>query len=495
MYILNDIRLHQVQMYSDDLTDSGAIVNGEAAKSLLRPSHFQLPIAVTAKQYLLWLIRSGTALLVLDGQPAMYVSAGQWVLLEPNCHYVIQDAYTQADGTHDGMCDLRLSRNYTYGHKREVNGEPLSWLEIAFDYMYEIELPDQPTLEPSAERGQEKQQEQPFRQAQSCALSSVTDESMSEMMDFSDPDAQLQTTSSIHLQPTAVTERGQRRFVCASAPFACIGLLPQRYGDELWRLAGKLWVAISPCTAQTGANRGNLADVLFQQIMHELVCMVPESASALPAVADNYMERTIAYMELHYAQPITRNELAHIAGLSPWYYSTLFQQHYRVSPMTYLNELRLRRAKEQLVIGKRSVRDIAERCGFRDESYFRRRFKAAAGITPLRFAGQSRERIADMSYAYVPHLLALQIVPCAAMINEERDIHRRPYHRSIAVPLPRQRHMTDALWQQNVTLLASAAPSVIVCDDAKERMPYRQQLEQIAPVCTYRGNSWIGAVS
>ncbi|WP_322922941.1 helix-turn-helix transcriptional regulator [Paenibacillus campi] len=82
----------------------------------------------------------------------------------------------------------------------------------------------------------------------------------------------------------------------------------------------------------------------------------------------------------------------------------MFQQHYRVSAMTYLNELRLRRAKEQLVIGKRSVRDIAERCGFRDESYFRRHFKAAAGITPLHFAGQSRERIADMSYAYVSHL-------------------------------------------------------------------------------------------
>ncbi|WP_322922660.1 hypothetical protein [Paenibacillus campi] len=47
MYILNDIRLHQVQMYSDDLTDSGAIVNGEAAKLLLRLSYFQLPLAVT----------------------------------------------------------------------------------------------------------------------------------------------------------------------------------------------------------------------------------------------------------------------------------------------------------------------------------------------------------------------------------------------------------------------------------------------------------------
>ncbi len=450
MYVLNGIQLYGAARVAGDADIQCSPVHRQPDLLHDMPRYqaqplLNQPVIATTSQYLLWIIQSGAFWLTLEQESKQLVSAGQCVLLEPDCHYTIELAEHESqaiDRDVDADWNSAESASQRLASANGKQKQPLRWLEIAFEYMQEIQLPDAEV-------------------SQNTKLTMFNDK--------------------------------ERRWCCTKAPFACTGVLPARQSGEVLRLAASLQMMRAETEGKTSLeatntnskiNAGNLEAIGFQQIIHELLGMVPPSVTQSQPDSDTYLEQTIDYMERHYAQSITRDKLASIARLSPWYYSTAFQQRYGMSPMTYLNELRLRRAKEQLVIGKLPLREVADRCGFRDESYFRRRFKASVGVTPLRFAGQNRERIADMSYAYVPHLLALQILPCAAMINEERDIHRRPYHASIAVPLLRHRQMTEALWEHNMKLLASSAPSVILCDDGKERMPYRQQLEQIAP-CLY----------
>ncbi len=452
MYVLNGLQLHGLPISASDTALGSLPLPGQRdnlhfAQSPGDPTLLNLPITATTGQYKLWIIKSGSLSLTIGQEQKRLVSAGQCVLLEPNCHYTLEIAEQEMSSTLQYEEDTDCSHSEAIDHATpSANGrqkQPVRWFEISFEYMQEIPL---------------------------------------YMVNAGQNNIDMPNYK-------------ERRWICTQAPFTCIGLLPVRQSSEVLRLASRIQMlraearekkqlSFESTTADSRTTDGNLEAVLFQQIVHELLSIVPEPVTQAQPSSDMYLEQTIEYMEQHYAQSITRDKLASIARLSPWYYSTAFQQRYGMSPTAYLNELRLRRAKEQLVIGKLPLRDIADRCGFRDENYFRRRFKASVGVTPLRFAGQNRERIADMSYAYVPHLLALKVMPYAAMVNEERDIHRRPYHASIAVPLVRRRQMNDVLWEHNMKLLASAAPSIILCDDQKERLPYRQQLEQIAP-CLY----------
>lgn len=103
----------------------------------------------------------------------------------------------------------------------------------------------------------------------------------------------------------------------------------------------------------------------------------------------NRLIPAILFMEQHYGEDISLDELAGQTGLSRYTFCHLFREAYGTTAITYLTRLRLQKAKS-LLIGQRdlSIRQIALRCGFRDFSYFGFVFKKNEGITPLQFRNQ-----------------------------------------------------------------------------------------------------------
>ena len=59
-----------------------------------------------------------------------------------------------------------------------------------------------------------------------------------------------------------------------------------------------------------------------------------------------------------------------------------FLQHFGSSPKQYVIKLRLHKALQLLVENKLSVKEVAFACGFSDEKYFSRAFKAKYGYPP-----------------------------------------------------------------------------------------------------------------
>ncbi len=86
-----------------------------------------------------------------------------------------------------------------------------------------------------------------------------------------------------------------------------------------------------------------------------------------------------------YSSPLTVAGLARLCGTSPEYFRALFKQKFGVSPLKYLNRLRLERAAELLCTGLYSVTQAARECGFADLSSFSREFRRFSGVSPTRF--------------------------------------------------------------------------------------------------------------
>ncbi len=79
-------------------------------------------------------------------------------------------------------------------------------------------------------------------------------------------------------------------------------------------------------------------------------------------------------------------------GYSPDYFRRCFKHHTSVPPLRYLNDMRLERAKELLLLeSSLSVGEIAQRCGFRDPLYFSTAFRRDTGMSPLEYRKRTRD--------------------------------------------------------------------------------------------------------
>ena len=83
-------------------------------------------------------------------------------------------------------------------------------------------------------------------------------------------------------------------------------------------------------------------------------------------------------------------ELAQAVNLSIWRLSHIFVSEVGKSPMQYLRQLRMDRAKYLLETSFLSVKEIAHQVGLNDESHFVRDFKKIHGDAPTRYRLRSR---------------------------------------------------------------------------------------------------------
>jgi len=79
---------------------------------------------------------------------------------------------------------------------------------------------------------------------------------------------------------------------------------------------------------------------------------------------------------------ISIEKLAELCNISEQYLRRIFADTYATSPLKYINNLKMLRAKELIRSGVYSVGEAAELSGFSDYSYFSREFKKSTGVSP-----------------------------------------------------------------------------------------------------------------
>lgn len=84
-------------------------------------------------------------------------------------------------------------------------------------------------------------------------------------------------------------------------------------------------------------------------------------------------------------------DLAALCGISTVYFRRLFHRVYGVSPMQYIQRLRLERSKELIASGLYTVEKTAELSGFSDTCYFCRCFRSQTGVTPTEYRRRRQE--------------------------------------------------------------------------------------------------------
>ncbi|WFR65093.1 AraC family transcriptional regulator [Paenibacillus amylolyticus] len=96
-------------------------------------------------------------------------------------------------------------------------------------------------------------------------------------------------------------------------------------------------------------------------------------------------EQIAAYIQEHYAHPVSMEEMAAQFHYSSHYLARVFKRKFGCSPMDYVIQTRMNRAKVLLTETEVQIRDVAESVGYKDLYYFSRIFKRMMGETPAQY--------------------------------------------------------------------------------------------------------------
>lgn len=100
------------------------------------------------------------------------------------------------------------------------------------------------------------------------------------------------------------------------------------------------------------------------------------------------LDRVIWYLEQHLAEKLTLEDIAEQVGVTPKHTCDLFKEELGISPVQYLNRIRIERARVLLEDHGFRISEIALLVGIEDEHYFSRLFKKITGITPSQYRSQ-----------------------------------------------------------------------------------------------------------
>ena len=102
------------------------------------------------------------------------------------------------------------------------------------------------------------------------------------------------------------------------------------------------------------------------------------------------LKKVLGYIRDHFSEKIYLSDLAQLMNMNEQYFCRFFRMAMGKTPLTYINETRIRQASVLLQSSELPVAQIAEDCGFCSPGHFITAFRKFTGTTPKRYRNQQR---------------------------------------------------------------------------------------------------------
>ncbi len=127
-----------------------------------------------------------------------------------------------------------------------------------------------------------------------------------------------------------------------------------------------------------------LADVQANAAIVNLLTALLSAATQkdVRSVVPQYIQDARAYLQEHFAEPVTLDQLSERFNINKYYFLKIFKNYTGFTPNEYVIKARINRAKELLRTTDAAVYEIAARVGIRNPSHFINLFRKSEGYTP-----------------------------------------------------------------------------------------------------------------
>lgn len=128
-----------------------------------------------------------------------------------------------------------------------------------------------------------------------------------------------------------------------------------------------------------------LLEMFYELCIHKKMPAAKDLLSAAGKERTDRYKKIISYMEKHFMDKISLEDLAEEAQVNSQYLCHFFREIAGISPIQYLIRFRIDRAREMLRDTTKSILEISLDCGFDNVSYFIRQFRKFTGQTPRQY--------------------------------------------------------------------------------------------------------------
>lgn len=145
-----------------------------------------------------------------------------------------------------------------------------------------------------------------------------------------------------------------------------------------------------------------MAPLIEQEILYRLLTGPHGPALLRIAAANspsNKIAKAVAWLRLHYAEPLRIESLASHVGMSESSLHHHFSQLTAMTPLQYQKRLRLQEARRLMLVDSLDVGGAAYRVGYQSPSQFSREYSRQFGQPPLRDVEQARQNSTLEGYA------------------------------------------------------------------------------------------------
>lgn len=160
--------------------------------------------------------------------------------------------------------------------------------------------------------------------------------------------------------------------------------------QETWQkhildLCGRLFRNLASPERQELLIHTLLSEIWLIMTEHLSPKQLTPRSGILPSHSERMLPVMLAYIQTHYASPITLTDIAAAANISPNTALRYFRQNIGVSPVEYLIQYRILTACKMLRESSDKIASISVRVGYDNISYFCRIFKKYVGKSPSQY--------------------------------------------------------------------------------------------------------------
>lgn len=128
--------------------------------------------------------------------------------------------------------------------------------------------------------------------------------------------------------------------------------------------------------------------LMIDHLVHSI--KKPENRSS-NKLSEYYMHETNTFIEEHYGDDITVEDIADHVGLNRSYFGKLFKKETGQTPQAFLMGYRMVKACEYLVQSNMSITDVASAVGYNNPLHFSRAFKNVYHVSPLNYRKKNKK--------------------------------------------------------------------------------------------------------
>jgi AraC-like DNA-binding protein len=110
-------------------------------------------------------------------------------------------------------------------------------------------------------------------------------------------------------------------------------------------------------------------------------------------VTSNQRAPKLDHVLAHYESELRVEGLAELAGLSVYQLNRRLRAIFGITTSQFITKTRIDAASEMLRSGNRPIADVANACGYFDQSAFSRVFRRTVGLTPRQYRARHQARV------------------------------------------------------------------------------------------------------